>query len=70
MGQLQIFLADDHTMVRTGLRALINSEPDMHVVGEASDAANSVAGRVAAGGAGLRGRNARASSPKATRGPS
>ncbi len=48
MGQLQIFLADDHTMVRTGLRALINSEPDMHVVGEASDGGEALAGVIEA----------------------
>ena len=48
MGQLRIFLADDHTMVRTGLRALINSEPDMHVVGEASDGGEALTGVIEA----------------------
>ena len=48
MGQLRIFLADDHTMVRTGLRALINAEPDMHVVGEASDGGEALAGVIEA----------------------
>lgn len=37
MSQLNIFLADDHTMVRAGLRALIDAEANMHVVGEAGD---------------------------------
>lgn len=37
MTQLRIFLADDHIMVRAGLRALIEAEPDMQVVGEAGD---------------------------------
>jgi DNA-binding NarL/FixJ family response regulator len=34
---LRVFLADDHAVVREGLKALINSEPGMTVVGEASD---------------------------------
>lgn len=37
MTKLRIFLADDHVMVRTGLKNLINAETDMEVVGEASD---------------------------------
>jgi two-component system, NarL family, response regulator NreC len=37
MSQLSIFLADDHTMVRAGLQALIDAEPNMRVVGEAGD---------------------------------
>ena len=37
MNKLRIFLADDHVMVRTGLKNLINAEPDMQVIGEASD---------------------------------
>ena len=37
MGDLRIFLADDHAVVREGLKALINAEPDMTVVGEAAD---------------------------------
>ncbi|MCU0490055.1 MAG: response regulator transcription factor [Chloroflexaceae bacterium] len=35
MPKLRIFLADDHGVVRAGLKALVNSEPDMEVVGEA-----------------------------------
>jgi two-component system response regulator NreC len=31
-------LADDHTIVRHGLRMLLEAEPDMHVVAEAADA--------------------------------
>lgn len=34
---LQIFLADDHAVVREGLKTLINAQHDMQVVGEASD---------------------------------
>jgi two-component system response regulator NreC len=32
---VKIALADDHAVVRTGLRMLLQSEPDLHVVGEA-----------------------------------
>jgi DNA-binding NarL/FixJ family response regulator len=34
---VRVFLADDHSLVRTGLRALIEAQEDMCVVGEASD---------------------------------
>jgi DNA-binding NarL/FixJ family response regulator len=34
---LRILLADDHVTVRHGLRLLIDAEPDMKVIGEASD---------------------------------
>lgn len=37
MTKLRIFLADDHVMVRTGLKTLIDAEKDMEVIGEASD---------------------------------
>lgn len=37
MPKLRIFLADDHAVVRAGLRTLINAEADMQVVGEAVD---------------------------------
>src|SRR5689334_25381472 len=37
MAQLQVFLADDHVVVREGLKALINAQPDMIVIGEAGD---------------------------------
>lgn len=36
---LDVLLVDDEDLIRTGLRAIINSEPDMKVVGEASDGA-------------------------------
>ena len=35
--QIRVFLADDHAVVREGLKALINTQPGMVVVGEASD---------------------------------
>lgn len=34
---IRILIADDHTLVRAGLRALLDSEPGMEVVGEAAD---------------------------------
>jgi DNA-binding NarL/FixJ family response regulator len=37
MTPIRILLADDHAMVRDGLRALIEKQPDMIVVGEAAD---------------------------------
>jgi two-component system response regulator NreC len=37
MAKLQIFLADDHVVVREGLKTLINGQPDMLVIGEAGD---------------------------------
>jgi two-component system, NarL family, response regulator NreC len=35
--RFRIFLADDHAVLRDGLRLVINSQPDMTVVGEASN---------------------------------
>jgi two-component system response regulator NreC len=35
--KLNIFLADDHAVVREGLKALINAQPDMEVIGEADN---------------------------------
>jgi two-component system response regulator NreC len=37
MSKLRVFFADDHALVREGLRALADSQPDMECVGEASD---------------------------------
>lgn len=37
MKPIRIFLADDHSVLRDGLRALLNRERDMEVVGEAVD---------------------------------
>ncbi len=34
---LRVFLADDHAVVREGLKSLLNSQPDMQVIGEASN---------------------------------
>lgn len=37
MSTLRIVLADDHVMLRDGLKSLVNAQPDMEVVGEADD---------------------------------
>ena len=37
MGKIRIVLADDHEMVRSGVRRALEAEPDMAVVGEAAD---------------------------------
>ncbi len=34
MTPIRIFLADDHAVLRAGLKALLNAEPDMQVIGE------------------------------------
>jgi len=39
---IRILIADDHTLVRAGLRALLDSEPGMEVVGEAADGVEAV----------------------------
>jgi len=37
MGKIRIFLAEDHTIVRKGIRTLLESEENIEVVGEAAD---------------------------------
>ncbi len=39
---IQVFIADDHGIVRDGLRALLEGQPDMIVVGDASDGREAV----------------------------
>lgn len=41
--QIRVLVADDHFVVRMGLSAVVNAEPDMEIVGEASDGAEAVA---------------------------
>jgi two-component system, NarL family, response regulator NreC len=36
--QITVVLADDHNVIRTGLRAMLEAEADLRVIGEASDA--------------------------------
>lgn len=35
--KIHILLADDHTILRAGLKMMLNAQPDMEVVGEAQD---------------------------------
>ncbi len=35
MGKIRVMVADDHAVLRSGLKLLINSQADMLVVGEA-----------------------------------
>jgi DNA-binding NarL/FixJ family response regulator len=37
MSRVRVVLVDDHTVIRAGLRALLERHPDIEVVGEASD---------------------------------
>lgn len=37
MNKVAVFLADDHAILREGLKSLIDSQADMHCVGEAGD---------------------------------
>ena len=39
---IRILIADDHAVVRAGLRALIEAKPDMELVGEAADGVEAV----------------------------
>jgi DNA-binding NarL/FixJ family response regulator len=41
-GKIRILVADDHYIVRIGLVALVNTEPDMEVVAEAGDGAQAL----------------------------
>jgi len=40
--KIRILVADDHYIVRMGLVALVNTEPDMEVVAEAADGAQAI----------------------------
>jgi DNA-binding NarL/FixJ family response regulator len=39
---VRIVLADDHTILREGLRALLSADPDFEIIGEASDGREAV----------------------------
>jgi len=42
MRKLRILLADDHTVMRAGLRALLERQPNLEIVGEAQDGRQTV----------------------------
>jgi two-component system response regulator NreC len=42
MDRIRLLVADDHPVVRAGLRTLLSAQPDMVVVGEATDGASAV----------------------------
>ena len=44
MTRIRILLADDHAMVRRGLRLVLEAQPDLEVVAEAGDGAEAVEG--------------------------
>jgi two-component system response regulator NreC len=41
--KINVILADDHAVLRAGLRALLNAEPDIEVIGEAADGQEAIA---------------------------
>lgn len=41
--KIRVLIADDHTLVREGVRLLLEAQPDIEVVGEASDGKEAVA---------------------------
>ena len=45
----RILLADDHALVRRGLRMILDAEPDLTVVAEAADGTEAVAAATAGG---------------------
>jgi NarL family two-component system response regulator LiaR len=40
---IRVLIVDDHAIVRKGIRALLATEPDIQVIGEASDGAEAIA---------------------------
>ncbi|HLH73439.1 MAG TPA: response regulator transcription factor [Chloroflexota bacterium] len=42
MQRIRVLLADDHAVLRAGLRALLAGEPDMEVIGEATDGEDAI----------------------------
>jgi two-component system response regulator NreC len=42
--KVRVFVADDNEILRSGLRALVNMQPDMEVVGEAANGRDAVTG--------------------------
>lgn len=48
MKKITVFIADDHELVRMGLRTLLEGESDIEVIGEAADTDSAVEGTLAA----------------------
>jgi two-component system response regulator NreC len=42
MNKIRIFLADDHAVVREGLKTLVQGQPDMEILGECADGKTAV----------------------------
>jgi DNA-binding NarL/FixJ family response regulator len=42
ISKIRVLLADDHPIVRMGLARLINAQPDIEIVGEASDGQDAI----------------------------
>ena len=42
MHKIKVILADDHTIVRNGIRSLLEGLPDVEIVGEAQDGAEAI----------------------------
>ena len=42
MNRIRVLLADDHTILRDGIRALLDDQPDIEVIGEAEDGLSTV----------------------------
>ena len=42
MAKIRVFLTDDHTLFRQGIRTLLAAEPDIEIVGESANAAEAV----------------------------
>ena len=43
MTSIRVVLADDHTLIRAGLRMVVTSQPDLTVIGEANDGREALA---------------------------
>lgn len=43
MNKIRVVIADDHTIVREGVRLLLEAQPDIEVVGEAADGREAIA---------------------------
>ena len=37
MKSIRILIADDHALMRVGLRSMLSDEPDLEIVGEAAN---------------------------------